>query len=271
MNMTLAKFVLTLLVAAPMVANGAAAETLRVAGTGGAMAMVERIADAFAASSGIKIEVVPGLGSKGGINAAADGAVDMAISARPLEPAEAARGLTEKPLARTALVFVTSHQKPNGLKSTELTEIFKSKNPRWADGSPMNVILRTQFDGDTILLGKSFKGMAEAIDVARLRPELPVTPTDQDNAILAERLRGSFVQAGLSQIVTEKRDLRFVAIDGVEPTLENFESGKYPYEKYFYIVYSAKTKVAAEQLLAFVRSAKGVGILRETANLPAAE
>lgn len=79
------------------------------------------------------------------------------------------------------------------------------------------------------------------------------------------------MQAGLSQILTEKRDLRFVPIDGVEPSLESLESGKYPYKKDFYIVHSTKTKAVAERLLEFLRSAKGSIILRETGNLPVIE
>jgi phosphate transport system substrate-binding protein len=251
--------------------HAAAAEMLRLAGTGGATAMLQHVAAEFAVSSGIKIEVIPGLGSKGGIIAAADGVVDLAVSARLLNPDEVALGLTAIPFARTALVFVTSHPKPNSLNSTELTGIFTAVNPKWTDGSPIHLILRTRFDGDTLILEQAFQGMREAIAAARLRPEFPIAPTDQDSADLAERLPGSFVQAGLSQIKTEKRNLRFVPIDGVEPSLENLESGKYPYEKLFYLVYSAKTKAAAERLLDFMRSANGRSILRETGNLPVAE
>jgi phosphate transport system substrate-binding protein len=255
--------------AGPLLAgDGASAETLRLAGTGGAMPMAERVAAGFVVSTGIGIEVIPGLGSKGAIAAAADGVIDLAVSARSLTPEEAARGLTAIPFARTALVFITSHAKPNSLKSTELVGIFGSTNPKWADGSSLNIILRTKFDGDTLILEELFPGIQDAIEAARTRPEIPVAPTDQDNATLAEHIPGSFVQAGFSQIVTEKRNLRFVPIDGVEPTPENFETGKYPYEKIFYLVYPAKGKAAAERLLDFLRSAKGQDILRETGNLP---
>lgn len=258
------------LAGALLAGHGASAETLQLAGTGGATAMMEHIAAGFAVSTGIKIEVIPGLGSKGAIGAAADGAVDLAVSARPLYPNEVALGLTAIPFARTALVFVTSHRKPNSLNSTELTEIFKGINPKWADGSPIRLILRTKLDGDTIILGDRFAGMREAMEEAWSRPELPVAATDQDSATLAERLPGSFVQGGLSQMISENRDLRFVPIDGVEPSLENLENGKYPYGKDFYIVFSAKTKAMAERLLEFVRSAKGRSILRESGNLPLA-
>jgi phosphate transport system substrate-binding protein len=272
MRASFSKLAVAAFLAGPLLAgNAALAETWRLAGTGGAMAMVEQIAAGFADATGVTIEVIPGLGSKGGIRATADGAFDLAVSARPLAPEEASMGLTAMPMARTALVFVTSHRQPNSVKSAELTGIFKATNPKWADGSPMNLILRTRFDSDTILLGQHFEGMSEAIEAARLRPELPIAPTDQDNATLAERMPGSFVQAGLSQIVTEKRNLRFVPIDGVEPSLETLESGKYPHKKDFHIVFSAKTKAVAERLLEFTRSEKGRRILRETGNLPIAE
>lgn len=260
------------LLAGPLLAGSAmAAEKLRLAGTGGAMAMAEQIAVEFAVSTGIKIQVIPGLGSKGGINATADGVVDLAVSARLLAPDEAARGLTAVAIARTPLVFITSHRKPNSVNSVDIPGIFAATNPKWADGSPIHIILRTRFDGDSMILEQKFPAIREAMTVARKRPEIPVAPTDQDNADIAERLPGSFVQAGLSQILTEKRSLQFVPIDGVEPTLEKFESGKYPYKKIFYLVYPARTKAAADRLVELIRSAKGRSILRETGNLPAAE
>ena len=103
------------------------------------------------------------MGSKGSIRATADGAIDLAISARPLDPDEAALGLTAIPMARTALVFVTSNPKPNSIKSSELPGIFSSVNPKWADGTPIHLILRTKFDGDTMLLEQRFAGMREAM------------------------------------------------------------------------------------------------------------
>lgn len=252
-------------------APAASADTLRLAGTGGAMPMAQQIAAEYLATSGTKIEVIAGLGSKGAIRATADGAIELAISSRELTTEEAVVGLTAVPIARTALVFVTSRTGPTTLKSAELTGIFSSPDPKWADGSPIQVILRTTQDGDTLILESLFAGMHEAIETARLRPEIPVAATDQDSADLAEQLVGSFVQAGYSQIVTEKRNLRFVAIDGVSPTLENFETGRYPYEKAFYLVYAAKDKAAAMHLLEFLRSAKGIELLHATGNVPVAE
>lgn len=244
------------------------APPLRLAGTGGAMPMAQHVATEYLAAGGPTIEVIPGLGSGGAIHAAADGAIDLAITGRQLTPNEVALGLTAVPIARTALVFVTSRTEPTALKSTELTGIFSSPNPTWADGSPLQVILRTPQDGDTLVVENLFAGMHAAIEAARLRPEIPVAATDQDSATLAEQLGGSFVQAGYSQIVTEKRHLRFIAIDGVKPTPENFETGKYPYAKVFYLVFATRNEAVVRPLLDFLRSAKGIETLRATGNLP---
>jgi len=250
---------------------GAAVETLRVSGTGGALGMIRHIATEYAAATGNRIEIIPGLGSKGAIRATADGVLDLTVSARPLEPDETARGLTAVQFARTALVFVTSKRDPNSLSINDIIEIFKSADPKWADGSPIRLILRTRFDGDTLILEQRFAGMREAIAQARKRPEIPIAATDQDSADLAERVSGSLVQAGLSQIETEKRNLRYVPIDGVSPRLAALEKGEYPYEKPFFLVFSAERKAAAEGLLDFLKSEKGRAVLRATGNIPATE
>jgi phosphate transport system substrate-binding protein len=169
------------------------------------------------------------------------------------------------------MVFITSHPRPPRLASADIPGIFAAVDPLWPDGSPINIILRTASDTDVAIAEQSFTGLAEALEIARQRPEIPVTPTDQDNATAAEELPGSFVHSGLSQVVTEKRNLRMVALDGVEPTLENLESGAYPYEKPFYLVYGASTAVAAEGLLRLLRSEEGRAILRDSGCLPVAE
>ncbi|MBW8317983.1 MAG: substrate-binding domain-containing protein [Arenimonas sp.] len=260
-----------LLLAGLLTGEPAVAQTLRLGGTGGAMPMAEHLAEAYAAQGGPTFEIVPDLGSSGAIRAAGDGVIDLAISSRELKTEELARGLKSAPLARTPLVLITSHRSPGAIKSVDLPGLFASENPTWPDGSPVRLILRPKSETDTAIFIAQFPGMAEALDAARQRPEIPVAATDQDNASAAEDLPGSLVQSGLSQIVTEKRNVRLVAIDGVEPTLENLEKGVYPYEKRYYLVYADKTATAAQGLLAFLRSEQGRLSLRETGSLTVAE
>jgi phosphate transport system substrate-binding protein len=248
----------------------AAAQPLRLGGTGGGMGMVQRVADAYA-ETGTRIEVIPGLGSSGAINAVADGAIELAITSRRLKPAEEERGLKAVLFARTPVVWVTSHPAPPGIRSAEIPGIFAATSPKWPDGSPIRVILRTPSDTDVAIVEGYFPGLAEAFMEARRRPEIPVTATDQDNTAAAEQLAGSFVHSGLSQIVTEKSNLRVLSLDGVRPTLENFESGAYPYEKPFYMVYAADSAEAVARLLEFLRSEPGRTLLRDAGSLPVVE
>ena len=85
---------------------------------------------------------------------------------------------------------------------------------------------------------------------------------------MAERLAGSLVPTTLAQMQTEKPNLRFLTIDGVAPTLENFERGIYPYHKDLYFIFPASRTASLERLVAFLRSPEGARVLREAGSVP---
>ena len=62
-----------------LAATAAAAQTLRLGGTGSALGMLRQVGAEFATATEIKIDVVPTLGSTGAIRALADGKLDMAV------------------------------------------------------------------------------------------------------------------------------------------------------------------------------------------------
>lgn len=254
-----------------LAANGAAAAPLRLAGTGGIIEAMQQIAPLFKAATGDELEITVGLGSGGALRALADGALDIVVSARELSPAEAKGNLVVRPFARTPLVFITSNPKPNGLKTSDIASIFEAINPKWQDGTPLKIILRTRLDADTALIERKIPGVAEAIEHARLRPDVPLAATDQDNVNISQRLGGSFSLAGYGQIIAEKCDLRMIAIDGVMPNLDTLADGTYPYIKTFYLVFASERRAGAEQFLKFLRSAEGSKVLLATGNLPVGE
>jgi phosphate transport system substrate-binding protein len=240
-----------------------AAETLRVGGTGAANEMVKSLGALFAADTGIALELIPSLGSGGGNSAVLDGVIDLSVSGRALTPAETAKGLTAVAEFRTPFGLVTSHRNPNGFKSVEIAQLYQSHKSLWSDGTPIRIILRPTNDSDTLVLANIFPGMAAAMAKARIRADLSVAATDQDNTDMAENTPGSLVGATFTQIKMEKRNLRFVAIDGVKPSLENYQRGTYPYGKALYFVLAVKRGLAAERFLAFLRTPKSDAALRE--------
>ena len=251
--------------------DAVAGEAVRIGGTGSINEMVKRLAPLLLAETGMAVELIPSLGSSGGIAAAADGVLDLSISGRPLKPAETALGLKSAGELRTPFAIVTSHPNPNGLKSADIARLYQSDKPIWADGKPIRIILRPTNESDTWLLGASFPGMAAAIKNVRTRADISIAATDQDNTKMAEETAGSLVAATYTQVKLEQRKLRFVAIDGVEPSVENFESGKYLYSKILYLVVAAKASPAGAKFIAFLRSPKGAAALHETGVLVGAE
>ncbi|TPG60274.1 hypothetical protein EAH89_02470 [Roseomonas nepalensis] len=248
-----------------------AADVLRVGGTGGATALLAHLGKPFTRQTGIVVEVIPSLGSGGGIAATADGVLDLAVSGRPLSAAEKARGLVQAAAVRTPYVLATSHRAPPAMTESEVVGAYASETASWPDGSPIKLVLRPRAESDNQVLAALFPGMGAALDGARRRPELPVAATDQDNADAAEGLRGSLIGTTYTQVVMEERNLRMIAIGGVAPSIESFESGAYRHTKVFHVIHAQRPGGVAERFVRFLRSEEGVRALREAGCLPAAD
>jgi phosphate transport system substrate-binding protein len=263
------KLAIVVLLGGPLLAgNLAAAESLKFGGTGSAIGMLHQVGAEFTAASEVKIDVIPSLGSGGAIRALADDNLDVAVSARPLKPEESAKGLNQVAVLRTAYVLATSHPDPKGFRAGDFPKIFSADKPTWPDGTPLRIILRPRSETDTALLGELFPGMDKAIEGARLRAEVPVAATDQDNVELAQRTPGALIGTTLTQLKTENRTLHVVPLDGVEPTLANFESGAYPFTKKLYFIVRANSGPEIQRFVEFLGSAQGVKALRATDTLP---
>lgn len=271
MRLYLTAIAITALIAGATSTPASAAEPVRVGGTGAAFGMLQRLGNAFTEQSGIKVVNVPSLGSSGGIRAVAENKIDIAVSGRPLRPDEIAKGLTEAAAVRTPYFIVTSHRNPNGLNSADLASIYTRPDATWSDGSAVRIILRPRTDSDTELMGSLFPAMAEALEKARSRPDVPTAATDQDNGDLAERISGSFAGMTATQLKTEDRRLRAVTLDGVAPTFANYENGTYRYGKKLYFVMRSGGSADVKRFVDFVRSADGVKVLREAEVLPEAQ
>lgn len=245
------------------------AEVLRIGGTGAGLQLLKRIGEAYAVTApGVSLEIVPSLGTSGGIQALADGAIDIGVASRPLKPEEAEKGLRAFATARTPFVLVTSRSDPEPLQAYEVAAFFGGERAKWLDKSPVRIVLRPKTESDTRLLEKYFPGMSEALARARLRPEISVAATDQDNAAAAEKTAGSLTSASLVQMLTEERDLRVIRIDGVDPTLENLKSGSYPYEKTLHFLVANKARPAASGFASFLQSQAAAAIMVEAGILP---
>lgn len=243
---------------------------LRVGGTGSAtelFAVLDRDWRPF--PQAVPLAVVPALGSSGGIQAVRDGALDLAITARPIKPGEA-DALVAIPFARSPYVFATSHASPPAVTLAELAALYADPQAKWPGGTPVRVILRPRSESDTGLIERSFPPVGKAIDEARKRSEIPIAVTDIDNASMAEKTPGSLAGISLMQVTLEKRQLKPLTIDGRAPSLASFSDGSYPYGRDFFLVHPKTPSPAVQSLTAFLRSSDGVALLRRGDCLPIA-
>jgi phosphate transport system substrate-binding protein len=252
-------------------ASAAAQETIRVGGTGAALGLVERIAaDYQRRQSGIKIVVIPSLGSSGGIKAVAEGALDIALSSRPLTDAERKRGVEARDLCRTPFVLAAGRPAhADGLTFPEVARIYRGEMTAWPDGERIRIVLRPASESDTAIIRGLSPVLAAAVDDAMKREGMLTALTDQENADLLEKTPGAVGFLGLAQLITEDRRLHILALDGRRPAEKGVVNRSYPHMKPLYLVTGERLSPAAARFLLFIDSPDGRRILEAAGSVPA--
>ena len=240
-----------------------AAEKVRIGGTGIGLAAAQALGDALhKAEPGISVEVLRSLGTPGGLRALAQGAVEVAIAARPLLPAEREQGLREASCLRTALIFVTSHPTAAGVERKRLPAIYDGTLGNWPDGAPLRPVLRLRAGMEMPYLSQAIPGMERALEAALARRGVPVGTTDQENIALAQEIPGSFAVATLLQILSERPGVRVLDLDGVAPTAASIADGSYPLPVRVCFAVPATPSAGAQRFVEFANSEAGRAILR---------
>src|SRR4051812_24967602 len=137
--------------------------SVRIGGTGIALTALHKLgASPTAAEHGTRVQILPSLGTPGGIKALIAGAIDIAVAARPLKPEERAYGIEEAACLTTALVFVSSHEKASGITQAQLPGFYADTSPNWPDGTPLKVILRSRAGSENPYLVAAIPAMGPA-------------------------------------------------------------------------------------------------------------
>lgn len=243
--------------------GGAGAEEFRIGGTGTALGTMQLLAEEFMASNpDIRITIVPSLGSGGSIKAVVAGAIGLAATSRPINESERKLGAVEMEYARTPFVFaVSTKSRVTAITFGELADIYAGKMVTWADGSPVRIVLRPASDIDTEMVKNMSPEIRRGLAAAAARPGVQFAVNDQDAANDLEKIPGAIGPSSLALIVSEKRALRALKLDGREPTPMNAASGAYPYYKRLLLVTGARRPAAVERFIAFVQSPAGRKIL----------
>lgn len=259
-----------LLLARPALAVGIAALPIRIGGTGSGLGAIRRVADAYLAQHpGNAIEVLPSLGTGGGIAALLAGHVDIALTARMLNAQEHDRGLRDQVYAMTPLVFATHRGTgATGVTLAEACAIFRGTQTAWPNGTPIRPVRRPPDESDTEILRDHAPELSRALDVFRRRPGMTSAATDQDNADALEAVIGSFGQMSLGQLIAENRRLTPLSLDGIVPTPAALAGGRYPLAKGFCAATTSRPRPEAGAFVDFLLGSGGAAVLAAMGHIP---
>ena len=259
-------FVVASAAAIAMFSFQATAEEIRIGGTGNALGTMHLLVEAFAKlHPEIKPVVLSSIGTSGAIKAVGKGAIEIGLSSRPLTEEEIRTGLTSTEYARSATVFAVQVQNNvTSITSDQIAAIYSGKLSTWPDGTAIRPVLRQPGDDNT----RQIRGLSAMIDkslsIAEKKPGQIFAATDQEAADRMESIPGSLGVTTVSLIRSEKRKLRALALDGVEPSQENTNSSRYTLVKQFNFVLPREPGFAVQEFVKFVRSPQGRKVLEQT-------
>lgn len=255
--------IVTAFVLSPSMAQAA---MLTMGGTGGDLATIRLLADAYTRlHPEVKVQILESMGSGGAVNAVLAGAVDIGLTSRPATDAERARGLRATAYARSPLVFaVAKDSARTGVSRQELAALYAGEP---VQNGAARLILRPESDSDTLILRRNLPHLVQPLNRAYQRLGVPIAATDQDAADMIATTPDGFCTTTLSLIIAEKRPLKPLALDGVSPSTTNVANGSYPLVKEFYFVLAPNRNALAEQFLTFMRSDQATAILTATGHL----
>lgn len=258
-----------------LVAGGpASADTLRIGGTGVALGGMRLLGAAFETHNpGVTVEVLPSLGSSGGVKALLADALDLSVISRPLKDKEKEQGAEARLYATTPLAIVTSKEtQTDGITTAELAQMYAGTLETWPSGERVRVVLRPASETDVQILRNLSDDMAQAVDASFERPGLSMATNDQNNAELLETVPGSVGAIALGQIATEDRHLKVLTLDGILPTLatpvgdDAENSGTHrpgmAFSKSLYLVQTPGSSPTAQAFAAFVFSPDAQALLQ---------
>lgn len=241
------------------------AQEIKIGGTGAALGTMQLMAQAYAKTSDAKVTVLPSMGSGGGIKALLAGAVQIGVSSRPLSEAESKAGAVAAEYGCTPFVFVTSTaSKVAGITTQDLVDFYSGTVDVWPDGTKLRLVLRPIGDSDSETIKRMSATMREAKSVAEQRKGMVFTATDQETASAIEKIPGSVGPTTLALLLSEKRALKPLSLNGVVPSALSIADGSYPLFRQMLIVTGPTVTPQALAFVDFVRSAAGREILQQT-------
>jgi phosphate transport system substrate-binding protein len=261
-----------LALAGPAVASTTPGAPLIFAGSGTNLPIVRALSQGFQRSHpAIAIDVPASIGSGGGIQAAADGAIALGLISRELKDKEKGKGLTVVNYAWTPLIIgVHPSVAEDNISHAELLDIYRGKKRTWRDGRDIVVLTREPSDSSIEVLVKGVPGFGEVYEESQQARRWTTLLKDLVMNETLARTPHAIGVSDLGSLIIERHAIKPLKVNGVAPTLKNLQNGRYPLYKTLAFVYRQDRLPAGARLfMDYVRSKEGEKILKVNGYLPA--
>src|SRR4051812_4265217 len=234
-----------------------------VNGGGGALDNVKALADAFKTMhTGITWQGLADIGSPAGVNLVVTGEIDLGYISRDLTDAE--KGKVESvPIGSSGTAVAVAASNPiKSLTKDQVAKIFTGAITDWKDvgGTPgkIRILIRES--------GASTRSAFEAYFFDGKKPTYAanaVEVTTYDETVKAiNSFKESIGMVTMNAATFANTSIAFATIDGVTPSRDNLNSGKFQVRRPLYLVYDpSKAKPAIKAFVDFVKGPEGQKIL----------
>lgn len=123
--------------------------------------------------------------------------------------------------------------------------------------------MRPVGDSDTEVIKAMSPEMRAAKEAAEKRPGMLFTVTDQETADSIEKVSGSLGPSTLALVLSERRAMRPLSLDGVTPDVKALAEGRYPLSKTMYLVTPTALTPPVQGFVDFIRSPSGRALLAQ--------
>ena len=206
------------------------------------------------------------------------GEVDLIFDQRPgpeqlAAMREAKLRYTLTPLLHEALVFFVHKDNPaTGLTQEQLRAIYSGRATSWRElGVPLDAPLRPyQRRSSSQTVFERFMG-----DTPIMKPDKEDTTGDMGGTykkVADYRNHAGAIGFSLRYYITKldgNPDIKFLAIDGVAPTVENIQGGSYPLATEFYAITARPREGNVARMIDFLRSPEGQRLIDASGYVPA--
>lgn len=239
--------------------------TIKIGGSAEVYEALELLTDAYQAqaTTHIEFEFFPPSQTSGGIQGSKSTVIDIGGVSRVLTLQETGSQLNYIHLARTSLVVVIHNSVTgiNNITSDQLKAIYSGQIRNWKMlGGPDEPIILFDFTED--------ENEKRVLRQTYLGNELIITPTaivfSEDDELTETAAITEFSMATVPYEATlHQLSLTTLSIDGVEPSMENLQSGKYMMTLPLGIVIDKHPAAETRAFLKFATGLEGQQVLRD--------